>query len=61
MSLKYMFTLNTHMKALLIAIGGALLLLSSSMYFPAHAQSIIKKLNVDDPAGVVLDPKAMHT
>lgn len=49
------------MKALLIAIGGALLLLSSSMYFPAHAQSIIKKLNVDDPAGVVLDPKAMHT
>jgi DNA-binding beta-propeller fold protein YncE len=27
------------------------------MYFPAHAQSIIKTLSVNDPAGIVLDPK----
>jgi len=27
------------------------------MYFPAHAQSVIKTLSVNDPAGIVLDPK----
>ena len=31
--------------------------MSSSMYFPAHAQSVIKTLSVNDPAGIVLDPK----
>jgi DNA-binding beta-propeller fold protein YncE len=56
LSFKSMFTLNTYQKVLPITIG-ALLLLSSSMYFPAHAQSVIKTLSVDDPAGVVLDLK----
>jgi DNA-binding beta-propeller fold protein YncE len=27
------------------------------MYFRAHAQSVIKTLSVNDPAGIVLDPK----
>jgi hypothetical protein len=27
------------------------------MYFPAHAQSVIKTLSVNDPVGIVLDPK----
>src|ERR687885_1575722 len=51
-----MFTRNINQKMLSITLG-ALLVLCSSMYSQAHAQSIIKKFSVDDPAGIVLDTK----
>lgn len=51
-----MFTMNRHEKILAISLG-ALIVLCSSMYSQAHAQSIIKKFSVNDPAGLVLDTK----
>ena len=51
-----MFTMNRHEKILSISVG-ALIVLCSSMYSQAHAQPIIKKFRVDDPAGLVLDTK----
>jgi DNA-binding beta-propeller fold protein YncE len=51
-----MFTMNIHQKVLSISLG-ALIVLCSSIHLPAYAQSVIQKLSVDDPAGLVLDLK----
>ena len=51
-----MITVNLPLKIAAVAIGG-LLLLIGSIFFPAYAQSVIKTLGVDDPAGIVLDLK----
>lgn len=51
-----MLTVNLQIKIAAASIGG-LLVLIGSITFPTYAQSVIKTLSVDDPAGIVLDLK----
>ena len=51
-----MFIVNLPIKITVVSIGG-LVLLIGSIFFPTYAQPIIKRLSVDDPAGIVLDLK----
>ena len=51
-----MFIVNLPIKITVVSIGG-LVLLIGSIFFPTYAQPVIKRLSVDDPAGIVLDLK----
>src|SRR5919198_5181428 len=47
---------NLPIKITVVSIGG-LVLLIGSIFLPTYAQPVIKRLSVDDPAGIVLDLK----
>jgi tripartite motif-containing protein 71 len=51
-----MFIVSLPIKITVVSIVG-LVLLIGSIFFPTYAQPVIKRLSVDDPAGIVLDLK----